>query len=1043
MGNVITFAVVIITLVVYRLTDRRNRNLQAARNYGKQLKEQLYAELNEYIDKKKNEITNYRALLATDKSAVKALLASLAAKTGEFDRRTANIGEINERLGSYDGVLAELFKMTERVEDNLRRIAAESAFVEDVALHVEGAKEQFDALLAGIGDCKGAIERSASDSLARISTEIADGKARLESALRVQQEEFDRRVAEQKTLVGNLLDSQREKIEKTAAVEEAKISAAEAERAANVERDTKLITAMLKEAVDHAGERAGKLEDEIYDEFRKQTQERSERIKTDLDGALAALRESAQTDINALDKAIESSLSALRDNAHNEVNALDKAIEGELRDLRADADALRGKSAELDALERKVRDGIDAIEGALRSCKNDADKTTAALARDAARLAEEAKTAALTAANEKFKEYKSAEEAIRTQIAQGIETAKAMDAEARLQLESAQENIKKQIAAYEAETALVAEKSTAEFNAALDILKIKLRDIESEIEKIKNAAYERSEENFKLFEDNFAASLQRRGDQFENRFTELRDNLQDRLEAILAIQETECRKIETGFNESLRRKAADLDAKFIQELERIKTAAESVEEGARKQMEDAEETLTALKEQVKNDFAELRESSLAAFNTEIGRSALESADKFKSYAREIENEQKEIRARIEEKNSEMSALLLKSRKEADDALGAFSSDVKEISSHIEELRRRGRDALGESDEKISALRASIDDIHHELTRYKEQLLSGADEKTKHLETSVVEAEEKIADFFNRSKVIDKTMEMKNALSRNIEDMQGDLQRLELQKADLDNLESQFAKIKRMEDEVNAKMTRFLTEQRRVDLMEEDFKKLLQTAASVNLKLSELSSNDDTLQELQARFMKLSGLMNETEEKLQRIEKKNQILDVTNEGIDKNFRALQESEKTAKQFEATIGHLSSELTEMKAAVENLTRENAKVLETSEKLTLLDAALHEIEERTAALQKARQWCADLEGRINTIYAEAKDLVKVAGELLKKEGIKGLGEAGAPTLSQREQIINLTRQGWSSKEIANTLKIAQSAVELILEMAPRGKA
>jgi DNA repair exonuclease SbcCD ATPase subunit len=260
--------------------------------------------------------------------------------------------------------------------------------------------------------------------------------------------------------------------------------------------------------------------------------------------------------------------------------------------------------------------------------------------------------------------------------------------------------------------------------------------------------------------------------------------------------------------------------------------------------------------------------------------------------------------------------------------------------------------------------------------------------------------------------------------------------------ELSNVENQFAKIKRMEDEVNAKMSRFLAEQHRIEIMEDDFKKLLATSRSVEEKLSSLTENNDVLQEMQLKFRKLSDAIAETEEKYQRIEKKNQILDATNEGIDKNFKSLQDSEKTAGQFITTVEHLSIELTELKNAIDNLTRENSKAVETAEKLSSLDVQLSEIEKRIADMQKARQWLADLETRMNDVNREAHSQVKLAGELIKKENSRSsFTEMGAPSATVREDVIALKRKGWTIDEISRSLKLSKGVVELILE-TPRDR-
>ncbi|MDR2467375.1 MAG: hypothetical protein LBD22_00240 [Spirochaetaceae bacterium] len=1128
-GNFITLIVVGAAFVVFRLTDKRNRNLQAARTYGKQLEERLKEELSQYIDKKKNDVTNYGSILAAEKSSAKAILANLQKVLGELDGRQELIDTINSRLRDYDTTLGELFRMTGRVEDNLQRIASESEFVENIAVRISGVKEKFDELLAGIKAGHENLENTVDSALNALSKEVNEGKNAIITTIAAGETEFSQTIARQRaelnvvkqdmvtaledaktgmdaalknaritmdttlqgaesnmstvlesvqtnmdamlqkaqsnmdtTLKSNQTemdtalenaartmrttleeeqrafesssDEQQKNLEAIFAGHQEKIREAEAVRAANIQRDTELITALLREAVDHAGERAGKLEDEIYAAFRAQTEERAARIKNDIDCELGELRKEAEdlreaaSDINALELRVTTSITALEARVNNSLDSIDATL----------ADHRDGVDKHIAAHRENVSSHLvshrEDIDRELEHHREGVDKHIAALKSELEGLASNAKDAALATAKEHFAAFEKAEEAFKQRMNVSMDAARSMDAEFRLQLESTQESIRKQIASFEENARALGDTVTADFENSINHIKTKLHDIESEIERIKKDAYEHTEENLRIFENSFQANLERRSEHIETRFTEWRDALNNRFATITENQEAECRRIEAAFDDGLRKKSAELDAAFMNEFERIRNAAASIEQSSREQMDHAEETLAALKEQLKNDFAELRESSLAVLSTEISRTSLESADKLKAYVREIENEQKRIAEQVDEKNNEIAERLATSCKALDESLDGFNQELKKLNVSIDEMRSKSDTAYTENEDKITVIKNSINEIHTELTHYQEKLLAGADEKSKHLEYSISSAEEKIHEFFQQSKVIDKTIEMKNELTRAMEDIRDDLQRLALQKADVDNMESQFAKIKRMEDEVNAKMTRFLTEQRRIDLMEENFRRLLQTSAAVDEKLLSLTAHDDVLRELQLQFRKLSDALQDVEEKYQRIEKKNELLDVTSEGIDKNFRSLQESEKMARQFESTIAHLSGELTQIKAAVDNLMSENAKVIETSEQLSTLDAKLIEIEHRIEDMQKARQWCAELEGRMTTLYNEAKEFAKVIGDMLKKDGVKQTDSVLTP--AQREDAIRLTRMGWTPEEIARTLKIAQSAIGLIVE-------
>jgi predicted RNase H-like nuclease (RuvC/YqgF family) len=234
------------------------------------------------------------------------------------------------------------------------------------------------------------------------------------------------------------------------------------------------------------------------------------------------------------------------------------------------------------------------------------------------------------------------------------------------------------------------------------------------------------------------------------------------------------------------------------------------------------------------------------------------------------------------------------------------------------------------------------------------------------------------------------------------------------------------------------MTRFLSEQRRIDHMEEAFNRLLLTSRGVEEKLSQVTASDDTLQAIQVQIRKLDDALRDTEERYQRIEKKNQTLEITTEGIDRNFRALGEAEEALKRFGDELYRLSQEQDNLREGVEKLAADSGKARTAAEKLSLLDGELSGIEQRIGEMQVAREWLARTTTELEELDKEIQERVKLAGNLTRSSTGKSPPKGkGAPPIATRESAVKLARQGWTVDEIAGALKISRAEVELILEM------
>jgi hypothetical protein len=434
-----------------------------------------------------------------------------------------------------------------------------------------------------------------------------------------------------------------------------------------------------------------------------------------------------------------------------------------------------------------------------------------------------------------------------------------------------------------------------------------------------------------------------------------------------------------------------------------------------------------LENRVRDDFAQFEQQALQDRNRVVGEFTT-SSTALKSVMDEIEHELGVLKTRAYENVSEKLQVF-----END-----FATDLSQRNSAIDQQLAAWQEAL---DTRLAGIGTESEAQRRNLELHFTERLHSFDEQAKALEAAIREANHHIKAFTEQTQVFERADALKQELDQRIEALQGDLARLEQHRAETADIEGEFVKIKRLEEDVNAKMTRFLSEKHRIEQIETDFNRLLLVSEAVEDKLSGISTSNDTLQEMQIQIRKLTDALEDAEEKYQRIEKKNQTLDITNDGIDRNFRSLEESEKTAQYITEELRRLSDETGELHAAQEALALENKKARETVDQLSLLDQSLSSIEERIEDMQKARKWLADIETRLEKLNKEAQDQVKLMGGLMKDPGKLAPQDKGAPPLGVRDNIIRLARLGWTVDEIARAVKCGKGEVELILEIMPKG--
>jgi DNA repair exonuclease SbcCD ATPase subunit len=604
-------------------------------------------------------------------------------------------------------------------------------------------------------------------------------------------------------------------------------------------------------------------------------------------------------------------------------------------------------------------------------------------------------------------------------------------------MQETENRVRQDFALFEETSNRERETAAEAFGRAAQSLREELDQVEKELEALKAKSYDNVSKQLDVFESDFTAGLAKRGELIEEQLEDWKSKLDSSLSSLREDFSAQRQQLELNFSEELRERLQDQRNRLTADLEHLKAETAAFEESIRNEMTQSGETLDAFKYQLEGDLSEARLSADSLVKAELGRFSLSLAENLKQAQRDLASSLKQIAVQVDERGGELSALQEASRREIESWKDKLASRIKDTDGVMEEMRRRARELVAENEERLATVRAAIEDVRNEADSYKAEMFSRVDADVRQLDAAITNTDRRIQDFVAQTKLFEQADALKQNLEQRIEDLRGDIDGLDQRRAEAAELEVQFVKIKRLEDEVNAKMTRFLSEQRRIELMEADFNRLLRTSQAVETKLIEVTASDDTLQAIQVQIRKFNDALAETEEKFQHIEKKNQTLEAINQNVDRNFNTLKQTETELKQLAGDLKTRRAEQEALRLSIEKLAADNEKAQAAADKLTLLDKDLAGVEGRIKEMQKAREWIARAETRLEDLNKEIQDQVKMVGNVLKEEGGVPSRSKGAPTISTRENVIKLARQGWKVDEIAKAVKLSRGEVELILDM------
>jgi DNA repair exonuclease SbcCD ATPase subunit len=759
----------------------------------------------------------------------------------------------------------------------------------------------------------------------------------------------------------------------------------------------------LSESSDVAEARARNIAD-MADTHAKQTLAETEAAITQIKKHIAEEIESAESRWHEL---------------YERINGASASIETVLGKVIADADVQTAEKSAI--MEKNIKDFEENAKSLMEKMEDQFRKA-----------AEDMEQTILVETDAKFEEYRKAQTEQFQRFELLSEDADQLENELRRFLLDTEERMKTDFSAFEQTSEQERKTALASFTVLSDALKAQMASIENELASLKERAQENVSRQLKSFEDNFSVDLAKRGEEIDKKLTEWRQFLDNRLYSIAEESESERKTVENVYNENLQAGLAAHQAGFTSEIEKLKADANNFEEGIRDQMKIADESIFSLKEQFRQDMEEARAMAEASVRAEIGKHNLALAETLKQSQRDTEAKIKNIQDGLESRNNEITGLFETSKKDIEEWKQNLHSQIRELDTALEETRKRNRDLIAESNERLSSVRVAIEDVRTEADTHRAELFSRIDEQARELDAAIKETDRHIKEFASQTSLFERADTLKLELSHHIEDLRDEIDRLDQRRVEASDLENQFVKIKRLEDEVNAKMTRFLSEKHRIEQMEIEFNRLLQTSKAVDEKLAQLSASDDTLQAMQVEIRKFNDALESSEERYQRIERKNQTLDAATEGIDRNFKVLQESEQLAARINIDLEKLTAQTASFRSTIDALAGESEKAKDAAQKVMTLDSVLAGIDERIAQAQTSREWLARLETRLEELNAQSQNQIKLMGTLKGAEKDKELPP------DTKDNVIKLKRQGWSVEEIARSLKIGRGEVELILEMS-----
>ncbi|MCL2191841.1 MAG: hypothetical protein FWB78_00410 [Treponema sp.] len=784
---------------------------------------------------------------------------------------------------------------------------------------------------------------------------------------------------------------------------------------ARLTREEERIVELFTEAVNKAGGRADKVEETALAKLRGQAEERLGRIKTSFEERLKSLQDFVKTNRDEMQEQIRLNKEEWKTETDT-MNAQKEAFGADARNFRAEWDKNAGELASLirqqaeESLESArdffdtnldgIRERISREKEEWRVETDELDTQKKAYAANMSKLREEWDRQAGELSALLKRQTQEAEESIREQ-----------DEELRREIVKHRDEWGKQAE----ELSAFLKQQTQETNES----------IREQDEELRREIVKHRDEWKALYHDtglDIATAV-------EDRLEEYRLTQEERLSQLASLSDDSA-QLESELRIAMKEASDRVKEDFVRVSKDMRDTWESGSQDLKRDIQALQEELAEVERGlsgIKDTASENISSKLKVFEEEFTG---ELSKRGTEAIQQIEAWQDDLNSRLEAITTDAETRRRKAEiKITDEMKNDFATLSEKLMSDLESMKTRAtafeEKTTLEIREANETRRVLYEQLESNLTKAKSTMEEVRREST------------------TMSKAFERSGALKKELDLHDDKLKDNADRLSQLNDDIAKFESQYSQMKHLEDDINARITRFTAEKRRIEGMESDFNSLLRTAKQVEEKLTQVSNTDDTLQTVQVKIRQLDEVIKEAEEKFQRVERKTQTLQETNDGIDRNFRALQENEQLLNRLDGIIGLLKTDVDGIQSSVDALSAENERTREASEKLTTLDESIRWLEGRIAEMNQAREMATRLATELQELGKIAKDQVKMAQSVYQRPSSSrptASDDSGAPAPRDRDNVIILKRQGWSIDEIARSMNMSKGAVELILELSPK---
>ncbi len=371
--------------------------------------------------------------------------------------------------------------------------------------------------------------------------------------------------------------------------------------------------------------------------------------------------------------------------------------------------------------------------------------------------------------------------------------------------------------------------------------------------------------------------------------------------------------------------------------------------------------------------------------------------------------------------------------------GKFKVDVEDRARLlITNMQSKETVVLNETEEfKTKAL--------NEITSLKEQLNllnSEVNNKSLTLQDTLSKISVEQSKYITETEIFTRTDKLKTDLEVSIENLSNRLNETKDKSDFVTITNDKLNDLKTLIENINGQIENIDKKRVKVETLENRVSKVLELSDSVDDKLNRIKESESQIGDVQLKLRELKELEESVSLEFDRLENKESILEETNKAIDSGFSHIQVIENKLDLLKENLTPFNNQIDNIKDKLSRVEDREQNLDKAIDVLSTLNSSIDDVEVKIEKMDKAREWIAGVETRLNESVRTADEQVKLMGALAQNKNENSSKDSGknAPNMNMRDMVTKLAHNGWKPEDIARTTKLSRGEVELILELSPR---